>query len=157
MSDSELRQRQPSPGTRSKASQKKKECSNSPPPSTKPPTAALVTRGIILAASLALSVIALLYLRDFHSSSPATSYILCSPPGAQRIYTVDHGDSKVECMAVSGNFIVDTGVYGMSHEPINLFKTPFVAHFTSRPHKPVFIIQIDPHQARCNCRPRSDR
>lgn len=79
---------------------------------------ATVTRGIILAASLALSVIALLYLHDFHSSSPATSYVLCSPPGTQQIHTVDHDNSKVECMAVSEDFIVDTGSRGMSHEPI---------------------------------------
>jgi hypothetical protein len=156
MSDSELRQRQPSPATSTKAPPKGKENFSSPPPSNKPP-AATVTRGIILVASLALSVIALLYLRNFHSSSPATSYILCSPPGARHIYTVDHDDSKAECMTVSEHFILDTGTHGKSHEPINPFKTPFVAHFPSRPHKPVFIIQIDLHQARRNCRSRTDR
>ena len=123
MSDSELRQRQPSPGTSAKASPKKRKGSCSPPPSNLPPATSAV-RGVILAASFALSVTILLYLRNFHSPSLASSYILCSPPGTQHIYTVDHDDSKVECMAVHGDLIVDTGARGMSHEPITPFRTP---------------------------------
>jgi hypothetical protein len=127
MSDSELRQRQPSPTTPPKAPLNYRKGSI-PPPSNQPP-ATTATRGFILAASLVLSVILLLYLRNFHSLSPASSYILCSPPGTQRIYTVDNDKSEVECMAVSGNLIVDTGAHGMSHECTNLFRTPFMAHF----------------------------
>ena len=126
MSDSELRQRQPSPRTAAKASTEKAQTS-SPPSSYRP--AATATRCFILAASLALSVIFLLYFRNFHSPPPATSYVLCSPPGTNQIYTVDHNNSRVECMAVNGKFIIDTGARGKSHEHINLFKTPFMAHF----------------------------
>ena len=121
MSDSELRQRQPSPATSAKALPKMKKGPGSPPPPN-PPLASSAARRFILAVSLALSVI-LLCLRNFHSSVPASSYILCSPPGTQQIYTVDHDDSKVECMAIHGDFIIDTGARGMSHEPISLFKT----------------------------------
>lgn len=128
MSGSEMRQRQPSPSTSAAASLKKKSGFNDPPISNWPPETT-ATRGFILAASLALSVILLLYLRNFHSPSRATSYILCSPPDTQQIYTVDHDDSKVECMAVDGDFIINTGTHGMSHEPIDSFKSPFVAHF----------------------------
>ena len=128
MSDCELRQRQPSPTIPPKAPLKKKKGPNNPPPPNQPRTTA-ATRGFILVASLALSVILLLHFRNFHSPSPAGSYILCSPPGTQQIYTVDHEDSKVECMAVSGNLIVDTGPHSTSHEPTNLFRTLFVAHF----------------------------
>lgn len=123
MSDSELRQRQPSPTTSAKTSAKKHKGSNSPPPPDLPPATPAI-RGFILAASFALSVTLLLYLRNFHSSPLASSYILCSPPDTEHIYTVDHEDSKVECMAVRGDFIVDTGARGTSHEPINLFRTP---------------------------------
>jgi hypothetical protein len=128
MSGSEMRQRQPSPSTSATASPKEKNGSNDPPLSNRP-SGTTATRGFILAASLALSVILLLYLRNFHSPSPATSYILCSSPDTQQIYTVNHDDSKVECMAVSGDLIIDTGTHGMSHEPIDPFKAPFVAHF----------------------------
>jgi hypothetical protein len=127
MSESELRQRQPSPVMPAKASPKKEPDSKRPPPIQPPVTTA--ARGFILVVSLALSVSLLLYLRNFHFSSPATSYTLCSPLGTKQIYTVDHDDSRVECMAVSGDLIIETGAHGMSHEPINLFKTPFVAHF----------------------------
>ena len=128
MSDSELRQRQPSPTTSAMASPKKQKGSNSPPPSN-PPPASTVTRGFILAASFALSVTILLCLHTFHSPSPVSTYILCSPPGTRQIYTVDHDDSKLECMAVRGDLIVDTGARGVSHEPIILFRTLLMGHF----------------------------
>ena len=128
MSDSELRQRQPSPATSTKASPRKQKGSTSPPPSHLPPPAS-ATRRFILAASLALSVTLLLCLRSFHSPSPPSSYLLCSPPGTQQIYTVDHHDSKVECMAVHGDFIIDTGARGMSHELISLLETPVHGSF----------------------------
>ena len=117
MSDSELRQRQPSPATSAKTSPKKLKGSSTPPLSN-PPPATTVTRGFILTASFALSVTLLLCLHTFHSTSSASSYILCSPPGTEKIYSVDHDDSRVECMAVRGDFILDTGARGMSHEPI---------------------------------------
>lgn len=123
MSDSELRQRQPSPTASAKASPKKKQKGPTSPPPPDPQSASSAARGFILAASLALSVTLLLYLRIFHSPSPASSYILCSPPGKLQIHTVDHDDSRVECMTVRGDFIIDTGARGMSHEPISQFKT----------------------------------
>ena len=122
MSDSELRQRQPSPTTSAKTSPKKLKGSSTPP-LPNPPPATTVTRGFILTASLALSVTLLLYLHRFHSTSPPSNYLLCSPPGTQKIYSVDHDDSMVECMAVRGDFIVDTGARSMSHEPIGQFRT----------------------------------
>ena len=129
MSDSELRQRQPSPATSAKALPITQKGSSRIPSSNLPP-ATSATRGFILAASLALSVTTLLlYLHNFHSPSLPSSYILCSPPGAQQIYTVDHDDSKVECMTVHGDFIIDTGAHGMSHEPISLFKLPVRGSF----------------------------
>ena len=128
MSDSELRQRQPSPATSAKALPREHKSPSGPPP-LNPWPATSTTRGFILVASLALSITLILYLRNFHSSPPSPSYILCSPPGTQHIYTVDHGDSKVECMAVRGDFIIDTGARGMSHEPISLFKTPVHGSF----------------------------
>lgn len=129
MSDSELRQRQPSPATSAKASPGKQKGSSSLPPVLNPRPTTSATRGFILAASLALSVTLLFYLRNFHSSPLASPHILCSPPGTQQIYTVDHGNSKVECMAVHGDFIIDTGARGMSHEPINQFKIPVHGSF----------------------------
>lgn len=128
MSDSELRQRQPSPPTSAKALPRKQKSPGGLPPLNSPP-ATSTTRGFILAASLALSITLLLCLRNFHSPSPSSSYILCSPLGTQQIYTVDHDNSKVECMTVRGDFIVDTGARGMSHEPISLFKTPVHGSF----------------------------
>lgn len=119
MVDSNLRRRRPSPAKPATVSPKKED---SLPPSNRP-SAATATRYVISGAALALSVIVLLYyLRNFHFPPPATPYILCSLPGTQQIYTVDHDDSKVECMAVRGNFIVDTGAYGMLHEPFDLSK-----------------------------------
>ena len=158
MSDSELRQRQPSPAISPLASPRKHKSPSGLPPLNSPrPATPTTTRGFILLASLALSITLLLYLRGFHSSSPS-SYILCSPPGEQQIYTVDHDDSKVECMVVHGDFIIDTGARGMSHEPITPFKTLVHGSFPpSRPHRPVFIVQFDPHHAWCNCRSGTHR
>ena len=157
MSDSELRQRQPSPAMSPKASPRKHKSPSGLPPLNSRPASPTTTRGFILLASLALSITLLLYLRNFHSSSPS-SYILCSPPGEQQIYTVDHDDSKVECMVVHGDLIIDTGARGMSHEPISPFKTTCSRVISpSRPHRPVFIVQIDPYQAWCNCRSGTHR
>lgn len=156
MSDSNLRQRQQSPVRHAKIPPGKKRSSGGPPTT--------FANNVIPAAlsAFALSVIAFLYLGNPHPSSQPTnstseSYILCSPPGTQQIYTVDHEDSKVECMAVGGDFIVDTGTHGMLLEPIIRFKTQFEDHFHSQPHKSIFIIQTNLHQARCNCRSRIDR
>jgi hypothetical protein len=72
------------------------------------------TRVYITATSLALSAVLFLYLRFSSSDRFPVSYILCSPPGAISIYTIDDRNAKVECLAVNEHQIVDTGALGTS-------------------------------------------
>ena len=119
MSDSTFRQCQPALAKPTKAPPgKKKDRFTIPLPPNQSPAANFI-KDLIRAVIIAYCIFHFAlrtYLPNFYSLSPASSYILCSPPGAPQIYTVDNDDSRVECMAVSGNFIVDTGSHSMSHE-----------------------------------------
>lgn len=107
---SELRQR-PSPLSTPKLSSK--DFPVNPTFTPAGPTSSKGTRVYLVAASIALSVTFVLCLRFFNpKSSLSDSYILCSPPGTAKIYTVDDRNSKVECLVVDGENIVDTGTLG---------------------------------------------
>lgn len=110
-SKSELRQR-PSPLSTPKLSSKEFQADlEYIQSSVKGPTASSKgTRVYIFTASIVLSITFLLYLRFFPSVSD--SYILCSHPGTAKIYTVDDANSKVECLVVHGQNIIDTGSLG---------------------------------------------
>jgi hypothetical protein len=113
MSNSKLRQR-PSPSSTPKVASNDFQGSGGYPLSVTGPASSRRTRVHIWATSLAFSLALFLYLRSFIFHPSLLSYILCSPPGTTRIYTVDDNNTKVECLVVRDERIIDTGALSSS-------------------------------------------
>ena len=126
MSNSKLRQRQ-SPSTTPKVPSNGFEGNGACSPGAMGPASSPRFRVHILAISAVLSVTVLLYLRSFIFHPPTLAYILCSPPGTARIYTIDDNNTKVECFVVKDEHIIDAGAFDTS---INLVIKLVLAYYS---------------------------
>jgi len=83
----------------------------------KPPTSESSSRGYYY---YRFAVVALLVSAVAYNSSSSwndrrrlpETYALCSPGGEKRIYTVDAENRRVECLLVSGSWVVGSGELG---------------------------------------------